>query len=194
MNDLSAIKIDKDATAPLVSARDFWNEKGPDFYDVMYEGKYYMKYDKKTNRLLIGDAQSGKIIGFYHDSDLLVKNPLTDFPSVVKNLDVLASEASPKRWLDELRNSNLSESGKKKLESIARTQKTARGTQKVIEDSGGRNFRESKSGAPKIVSNPQKATAEFRALKGDSGLPQQDPGVKQSVTIANVGEAEKLLR
>ncbi len=94
MNDLSAIKIDKDATAPLVSARDFWNEKGPDLYDVVYEGKYYMKYDKKTNRLLIGDAQSGKIIGFYHDSDLLVKNPLTDFPSVVKNLDVLASEAS----------------------------------------------------------------------------------------------------
>lgn len=59
------------------SAKDFWNETGPNMYDQVYAGEYYIKYDTTQGRLLLGDAQSGRILGFYLDEGRLYPGPYT---------------------------------------------------------------------------------------------------------------------
>lgn len=77
------------------TAKDFWHEKGPDMYDQVYGGEYYIKYDKATGRLLFGEVQSGRILGFFQDEarlnpgrvkKLLVEDPVRDMSTAVEKL------------------------------------------------------------------------------------------------------------
>ncbi|ASU33915.1 eCIS core domain-containing protein [Mucilaginibacter xinganensis] len=98
INNIPSIKILEGPGTPIVSAKDFWDEKGPNLYDVVYEGKYYLKYDPKDGRLLIGDAQSGEILGFYLDdarnykknafAKILINDPVKDIPAAAEKLKV----------------------------------------------------------------------------------------------------------
>jgi len=98
INNIPGIKILKGPGKPIVTAADFYKERGIDMYDIVYEGRYYVKYDGTNGRLLIGDVQSATVIGFYLDdarnypgtpySDILVKDPLKDLPSAIEKLKV----------------------------------------------------------------------------------------------------------
>jgi len=94
IDNIPGIKIFKGEE--VVTALDFWHEKGDTLFDIVYKGRFYVKYDAKNGRLLIGDINKGEIIGFYLDdarnypklphSEILIKNPVTDMPAAIEKL------------------------------------------------------------------------------------------------------------
>lgn len=77
------------------TAKDFWNETGPNMYDQVYAGEYYIKYETTQGRLLIGEVQTGRILGFYLDegrlyptkyTKTLVNDPMKDMGIAVEKL------------------------------------------------------------------------------------------------------------
>jgi hypothetical protein len=93
--DIPGFKI-QSPSSPESTAADFWKETGTEMYDTITDGRFYVKYDARTGRLLIGDVQAGRIIGFYIDdarvhptksaSGVIVKDPLTDLPNIIGKL------------------------------------------------------------------------------------------------------------
>ena len=79
----------------VAEARDFWNETGPNMYDQVYTGEYYIKYDTTQGRLLLGEIQTGRILGFFLDegriyptaeTKTLVNDPMKDMGIAVEKL------------------------------------------------------------------------------------------------------------
>ncbi|GAA4316909.1 hypothetical protein GCM10023149_14210 [Mucilaginibacter gynuensis] len=97
IGSIPGIKIQRGPTAPIVTAKDFWNETGDKMYDIVKDG-YYMKYNANDGRLLIGDVQKGEVLGFYLDDarnfpnppygEVLIKDPMKDMPMAIDKLRV----------------------------------------------------------------------------------------------------------
>jgi hypothetical protein len=98
IDQIPPVQVAGVTSAPMLKAGDFVNEKGNDMYDMVYDGRYYVKYDAVSKRLLVGDIQNGAIIGFYIDdgnihadkpfSEVIIKDPLKDIPVAIEKLKV----------------------------------------------------------------------------------------------------------
>lgn len=65
INSVKELIIFKDKSA--YSALDFWNAQGDNFYDLLVDNTYYIKYDADNGRVLFGNIEQKKIYGFYLD-------------------------------------------------------------------------------------------------------------------------------